>query len=226
MPVLPLPGLADALVALLPAGAIAGVSGLLCPEELAHVAPAVASRREEFRAGRLYSRRVLAQLDLPGQAIPASVSRTPQWPHGHVRQHQLQRPVCAAIAGRQIDFLGFDLDLEAGDALDDDLKAIVCTRVRTRIDLPKLLFVIKEAVHKLYWPLVQHFLDFGDLSVRLNAAPGAFTATLAPDCPDARGSRSFTRRFAGIGRSLCAVAALPNPARAGSPPLQAYTSVL
>jgi 4'-phosphopantetheinyl transferase EntD len=206
-------------------GAIAGVSGPLYAQELAYVASAVPRRRQEFCAGRVYARRALLQLSVPAQPIPASPSRAPQWPHGHVGSISHSGQVCAAIAGRQADYLGLGLDLEADDALDAELAALVCTPAELAwiregggiagIDLPKLVFVIKEAVYKLYWPLVNHFLDFGDLSVRLGAAAGTFTATLSAACPDACDSRSFDGHFTAVGRYLCAVSALPNPDRPG-----------
>ena len=62
-------------------------------------------------------------------------------------------------------------------------------------DVPKLLFVIKEAVYKLYFPLCDHFLDFQDVKVRLASCGTRFKATVDTDHPALLGSHVIIGRW-------------------------------
>ncbi len=219
------PAVMAALARLAPAGtvcaggAIDAPGAVLYAPELAALAGAVPRRRREFTAGRHYARRAMATLQLPAQAVPVLPSRAPAWPQGIVGSITHTADLCAVLLARADQFWGVGLDLEADDPLAPDLARHVCTgaelawigRAASAIDLPKLLFVIKEAVYKLYAPLTGHFLDFDDLTVHLDPQAPRFSATLAPGCPAVNGRSTFTGSYGAAGGHLFAVGALPRP---------------
>lgn len=187
------------------------------PQEATAIAHAVPARQREFVAGRSYARLAMAALSVAPQAIGVGASRAPLWPAGIVGSISHGGGLCAALVAHGHDFLGVGLDVETAAALEADLVTHVCSEVelssvpssaaRDGIDVPKLLFVIKEAVYKMYWPLAGHFLDFDDLQVDLIDSD-RFRATLSPDCPSVHGLRRFGGRYGRHQRHLFAVAAL------------------
>src|SRR5450631_1625040 len=90
---------------LFPAGVIAaelrepGSVGLLLPEEAAGLGRAVPERQQEFAAGRLCARRVLAELKIVDFAVIAQPDRQPRWPATVVGSITHTTGLCAAVAG-------------------------------------------------------------------------------------------------------------------------------
>jgi 4'-phosphopantetheinyl transferase EntD len=85
--------------------------------------------------------------------------------------------------------------LEYAAALPDGVPSLVCGPDELAshaswmlTDTANLLFVIKEAVYKLYFPICNHFLDFLDVTVRLESCGTRFTAKIAPNHPALSGS--------------------------------------
>jgi 4'-phosphopantetheinyl transferase EntD len=112
------------------------------------------------------------------------------------------------------------LDIEADAALDQELVGMICredeaaNRVfvesRFGVDLPKLLFVVKEATFKLYNVLTRAFLEFKDVAVALDFEAGLFRARLAADDkPSCLGRRELIGSFGRGGGNLFAFVHLP-----------------
>jgi len=151
-------------------------------------------RRAEFAAGRAAARVALAALGSPPQELPRRADRAPAWPAGIVGSISHCDGCCAAVVGRRAEIaaLGFDvevaqglppglMDVVFGDAERRDLEALAARLGR---DLSPVGFSAKEAFYKCWRPLVGAFLDFGEVSLRLeahDAGSGAFRVRVAGD---------------------------------------------
>lgn len=200
------------------------------PEEMAAVAHAVARRRAEFFAGRHYARQALASLGCAPHVIPMSSSRAPVWPPGFCASISHTGAWCGAIAARRSDFAGVGFDVEpnvdlpagtrAGIVAPGDDAASCAGALPAHVQVDTLIFVIKEAVYKLYWPMCEVMLDFHDVIVTLDGLRHSFVARIGAHCPAIRGSRIVTGRFGYGGGLLFAATTLPaqESAAAGVPP--------
>jgi 4'-phosphopantetheinyl transferase EntD len=206
------PGWADQLTAVLPAG-LGFAAGLIAdgcesgyPEESQAIAMAVPKRRREFLAGRHYARHALAQLGCPPCAILFDGKRLPLWPDGYIGSITHSDRVCAAIVGQVDAFRTLGIDLEPDTPLDRELLHLICrpdevvhdqTAVERGLDVPKLIFVAKEAAFKAYFLETRTFLEFHDVAITIDVASGVFVAQLANnDKPPIAGRRHFEGRFA------------------------------
>jgi 4'-phosphopantetheinyl transferase EntD len=182
---------------------------LLLEEEfsLGNVVPA---RRREFRAGRIYARQALQGLGAGGSVIPIGDNRAPVWPTGvvgsisHTISHT--RSLCVVAVGSSTEFLGLGIDIEEDSPLSCELAQLVSDAAETKgregierrlgCDLPKLLFVIKEAFYKMYFPLAGRFLAFHDVRVELDVEKHVAKAVIVPSKRAAAiDSRCFEGRF-------------------------------
>lgn len=200
-----------AIRAVAPSGAICAGGRLDVPqidlfsEEASFILRAAPKRRSEFCAGRFYARMALAELSLAPHPIPVGKSRAPIWPSDIVGSITHTDEICAVIVARQRDQVSLGLDIEDDKPLATELVSLICLsteldEIETRkshadIDLPKLFFVIKEAVYKMYYPIIGHFLDFHDLSVELDLDSSTFVAKLSSSFPAINGNRKFSGHF-------------------------------
>jgi 4'-phosphopantetheinyl transferase EntD len=176
-------------------------TGELYPDETAAIRGAVEARRREFRAGRIYARRALAKLGSRLCSIPVSSDRSPVWPDGIVGSITHTRSLCAAVVAPSSAVSSLGIDIEDDLRLDVDLAGLIATdgeRERPHdveatlgIDFVKLLFAIKEATYKAYYPVGRVMLAFGDVDVVVDCRARRFTSTIAP-------SRAPVRHVAGI----------------------------
>ena len=190
----PLAGVAEALRALLPDGVACAVrrpetcTAPPQPEEMAAIARASPSRRMEFAAGRAAARAALAQIGLPGRAIPQATDRAPVWPEGVVGSiaHCSGCCLAAAAPGARVRALG--VDVEPATPLAADLFELICTPRELaelqampqagRAIRAKLVFSAKESAFKALYPLIRHHFGFEAVEVSVNAATGRCTATI------------------------------------------------
>jgi enterobactin synthetase component D / holo-[acyl-carrier protein] synthase len=220
-------GLDDLLKSMLPhdiafaAGAIEHAGFDLFDVERVTLSGAVAKRRREFSAGRAYARAALAALACPPQPIPAAADRRPLWPGGFVGSISHCDHLCAAIVGRSAAYVGLGIDIEDDTPVEDGVRDIVCRPDEWRrvaatglsTDAAKLLFVVKEAVFKAYYPATNAFLDFHEVSVELDEHSRSFKATLvAAEKPELADSRCFVGRVDRVDEHLIAVVAIARKA--------------
>jgi 4'-phosphopantetheinyl transferase EntD len=208
---------------ILPAGAVvAGGSidfgtGFLFAEEEALTCPMSAARRHEFVAGRHYAREALRALGFAPAPIPIQLSRAPAWPQGVVGSISHSNGQCAVVVARRLHLASVGIDIEGADPLPADLVPLVC---RTRdfncrssierligADVPKLVFVLKEAFYKAYQFVAGSFLEFGDVEVTIDPALFAFEARVVNRSrPSCAGHYALGGRFGRVQDTLFAVA--------------------
>jgi 4'-phosphopantetheinyl transferase EntD len=181
--------------------------------------PAVLKRKHEFRAGRAYARAALSVLGVEPCCIPVGAQRQPVWPPGIVGSITHSDIISFAIAARSVDFRALGIDVEQDTVLDPDLIALVCRpeereraggKGTSGVDKAKLLFVIKEAVFKAYFPATGAFLEFQDVSATIDMHDQSFHAELVePSKPSLAGRRAFRGCFGHSCGHLVAIVAMP-----------------
>ena len=160
---------------------------LLYPEEAAHVAKAVATRVQEFAAGRLCARRVLAEFGVLNYPLEAAKDRQPLWPANLVGSITHTEGFGAAVAAEKQHVAALGIDSEVAGRVKAELWPCICTEgeiawLETRAPLERgvaatLIFAAKEAFYKCQYPLTAEWLNFHDVTVEVpasNAARGVF----------------------------------------------------
>ena len=187
----------------------------LFDSEMACIRDAVPERQAEFAAGRACVRQALRSVGAPPYAILTDKFRAPVWPQGVIGSISHCPGLCVAVIAHRLMGNAVGVDVETNDRLKEGVRDAVATpderhaldnlQRALRCDPLKLLFVIKEAVFKLYYPATRHFLDFQHARIRLDPETGAFEAELADSsAPSAIGLRRFSGRFGVTGGYLMA----------------------
>lgn len=194
----------------------------LFPEERALVARAVEKRRSEFTSARACARAALAQLGIPPRAVLADGRGAPLWPAGIVGSvtHCDGYRACAAAHAGQIASIGIDAEpnepLPHGLLNDvthpwerESLQALMCESPTIRWD--RLLFSMKEAVYKTWYPLAGRWLGFEDAVIAIDRRRRAFSVRLLVAGPMVRGRRLswLYGRWASCDGLLLTAATLP-----------------
>jgi 4'-phosphopantetheinyl transferase EntD len=201
--------------AVLAGGSIDPEIGFLFAEEEALARPMSANRRHEFAAGRYYAHEALHALGCPSAPIAIQPSRAPAWPQGVVGTISHSRGQCAAVVAWRSNLRSVGVDIEAVDPLPTNLVPFVCRPADLNgrfaverligVDLPKLVFVLKEAFYKAYHFMTGSFLDFVDVEVAVDPALCAFEARLVNDNrPSCGGYRVLGGRFGRVQDTLFA----------------------
>ena len=202
---------AAALAALAPRGVLTGVAAIderdveaMFPEEAAAVAGAVPSRRREFASGRVLLRSLI------GQSVPIGVApdRAPRWPVGMTGSVAHDAAAVAAAAAPVSVTAGLGVDLEAVGPMSAEEAAVVLHDGDDPVD-PRLGFVLKEAAYKAWSATGGRFLEFHEVSLRVE--PGTVLAEVVG------GEMTLSGRWAEAGGRWVALVVAPPADEAPSP---------
>lgn len=227
------------LAQLFPAGVVvevaspndAGAAGLLGPER--QYAERMAPRRvAEFAAGRAAARRALAALGVASAPLTwMHGDRDVAWPAGFVGSISHTQGLAAAVVARSgldawgAPLAGVGLDVEGAEPLGDELVPRICLpgelaslagHAAPPAGWPKVLFAVKEAAYKAWYPQARVALDFSDMQVTVDPAGrfralvlgvGEVQAALAARGVDARAG-ALLGRFTWDGAHVAAAAVL------------------
>ncbi|MCI4084558.1 4'-phosphopantetheinyl transferase superfamily protein [Streptomyces sp. MMS21 TC-5] len=164
----------------------------LYPEEEHLIRNAVPKRRLEFGTVRWCARRAMEELGLPPAPVVPGRRGVPQWAPSIVGS----MTHCAGFRGvalaRSAEFASVGVDAEPNApmpegvldsiALPRELDLIAgLERTAPGVAWDRLLFSIKEAVYKTWFPLTGQELDFTDALVSVDPGRGTFHARLLPD---------------------------------------------
>ena len=164
------------------------------------VVRAVEKRKREFRAGRHCAKRALEKSGIHNFPLLKAASREPLWPNDRVGSITHSGDQCAAAVAKKEDCRSIGIDVESASPLGEEQEKYICTKKELAIykaqnvhnvDLPKLCFSAKECIHKVYYPLNQHMLDFLDAEVEFNIPQQTFTATIIK--PEANPRHQITK---------------------------------
>lgn len=172
-------------------------------------------RQREFRAGRHCARAALAQHGHASGPLLRGEKGEPLWPDGYCGTISHSGAFCAAAVGRKPEIVALGMDIERHRNLKDGVLAKIATTAEiTRVEMllgqtgnphyDVVLFSIKEAIHKAYFPLTRHRLGFHDVDVVMDAGTETFTASIlrpATDCVAA--PPVLQGRFAVTGAYVC-----------------------
>jgi 4'-phosphopantetheinyl transferase EntD len=185
------------LRSLFPPGALvaelreAGNPAALKPAEAKHLKRAVPKRAQEFAAGRLCARLLLAEFGIEDFPIEMAEDRQPLWPQTLVGSITHTTGFCAAVLAERTRVRAVGLDSEISDSVKAELWPSICTlaEIDWLRSLPEsqqaraatLIFSAKEAFYKCQYPLTRQFLTFRDVIVEVSGwdGPGG-TYTILP----------------------------------------------
>jgi 4'-phosphopantetheinyl transferase EntD len=165
--------------------------------EQAAVGRAVARRRQEFTTGRACARLALRRLGVDPVAIPSGERGEPVWPAGVVGSITHCRGYRACAVAKADEVLAVGVDAEVHEPLPAGvLEQVAFGRERAMaadrgagVHLDRLLFSAKEAVYKVWFPLMRQWLGFEDVELAVDAQGGGFRARLLVPGPVVAGAR-------------------------------------
>ncbi|MCX5611420.1 MULTISPECIES: 4'-phosphopantetheinyl transferase [unclassified Streptomyces] len=201
----------------------------LFPEEEFLIRNAVPKRRQEFGTVRWCARRAMGALGVPPTPVVPGRRGVPQWGPSVVGS----MTHCASYRGvalaRASEFVALGIDAEPNTPLPEGvLESITLPQElrRTRelaravpeIAWDRLLFSMKEAVYKTWFPLTGQELDFTDALVTVDAEQETFRARLLPDPArlSPAGPTTFSGRWSAQDGVL--LSAIAVPAARSAPP--------
>jgi 4'-phosphopantetheinyl transferase EntD len=155
-------------------------------DEAALVSGAAPERRREFATVRCCARAALAKLGVPAAPILPGTDRAPRWPAGVVGSMTHCAGYRAAAVARSAErrALGIDAEPHAalpGEALDlvardeERERLLALGDAAPGLHWDRILFSVKEAVFKAWFPLTRRWLDFADVAATLDP-DGTFSA--------------------------------------------------
>lgn len=145
--------------------------------EATQLAHAREPRRREFATGRACAREALAALGVTRSPLPIGPGRAPVWPDRVVGSITHTKTYCAAAVATREAFLGIGIDAEISARIarnewrqlftPEETSWLAAQPVHLQPDLAMSMFCAKEAFFKCQFPLTGGWLDFTDISVRL-----------------------------------------------------------
>jgi 4'-phosphopantetheinyl transferase EntD len=154
--------------------------------EAALVADARESRRREFATGRVLARRLLDAVSVVGFELLRDDDRVPIWPSEIVGCISHTRNLCVVAVARTSVCDGIGLDVELDEPVKAGIEDRVCTPTEVgwldrgpasdRGHRGRMIFSIKEAVYKAFFPAQREPWRFQDVEVRVDLEAGEFTA--------------------------------------------------
>ncbi len=143
---------------------------------------------QEFAAGRLCARALLAEFGIFDFPIEVGDARQPLWPDALVGSITHTAGFCAAVLAEKSRLAAIGIDSEVAASVKPELWPSICTLEEilwlnslaedARVGAATLIFSAKEAFYKCQFPLTHERLSFHDARVQLpafGAAGGTFT---------------------------------------------------
>ena len=158
-----------------------GDADWLLPSEAACLGRAVASRREEFAAGRACARRALREFGVVDFPLTVAEDRRPVWPEGFVGSITHTEGYCACAVARRESLRSLGIDTERTGRVKPELWPRICGPERAWLQtLPAdqrpvaatLIFSAKEAFYKCQYLLTREYLGFDDAHVEISSWGG------------------------------------------------------
>ena len=150
------------------------------------VASAVGSRQREFSTGRVLARRLLHRMNVSDFELLRDDDRVPQWPAGIVGSISHTGGLCAVAVAAESVCRGIGVDVEPDEPVSEGIERRVCTpKEITWLDRGpaadrgrrcRMIFSVKEAVYKAFYPQLREFWEFQDVNVKLDLPAERFTA--------------------------------------------------
>lgn len=166
---------------------------------------AVASRKEEFVAGRICAVTAASKLDIQLEELPIGENREPIWPKGLVGSISHTKGIALALVDRSSSSLSVGIDVE--EIIKDEKFETIERMVASDKELAFLklfaqknkaytvLFSAKEALYKLIYPLAPVFFGFEEARLlALDLETNNFVLELISERPELE---SYKRKYSG-----------------------------
>ena len=142
----------------------------LFPEWLAvpaHLAQAVAKRKNDYLAGRWCAYQLYQHFGLPWDGLPMGESGDPVWPRGFCGSISHTRGLAIAVMSPQSEFisLGIDLEHQIADKTAKQVHSQIVhpqEQITNNLDLTRI-FSAKESIYKALNPLLNRFIGFDEV---------------------------------------------------------------
>lgn len=176
----------------------------LTPGEHLLIQKAVPGRQQEFATGRVLARRLLSEAGHDDFELLRDEDRVPIWPAGVAGSISHSKELCLAAIGSTDRYRGVGIDLEPDEPVQSGIERIVCRDaeqawleaadpeeqgLRCRI-----VFSVKEAVYKAFYPSLREFWSFQDVGVEIDLAAARFVAEVPRSTGVARVEGRVIRR--------------------------------
>ncbi|MCX4750339.1 4'-phosphopantetheinyl transferase superfamily protein [Kitasatospora sp. NBC_01287] len=204
---------------------------VLYPEEERLIRSSVAKRRDEFSTVRWCARRAMAQLGLPPAPVLPGHRGAPRWAPAVVGSLTHCTGFRGAALARDEDYASLGIDAEPNAPLPEGILSSISLpqeehwvrrllAERPEVCWDRLLFSMKEAVYKTWFPYVGRELDFGDALITTDPDSGRFRAEILLGSGErmAGDPREFYGRWLARDGLLLSAIALPAMAPAGLRP--------
>ena len=158
---------------------------------------------------------LISQLGAAVSPVCVGEMREPLWPRGFVGSITHCGSFWAAAVARSSELSGLGIDAALHRALEPAVRDLVVAcdaeeawarRTDFGVFCDVVLFSVKEAIFKTWWPARRQWLDFADVHVALNHLAGTFTANVVPAARSS--ARTVGGRFAVAGDLVLAAAVL------------------
>ncbi|MGW6983066.1 4'-phosphopantetheinyl transferase family protein [Streptomyces sp. NPDC054932] len=171
---------------------------VLFPEEEQRIATAVVKRRREFATVRHLAREALRELGLPSVPILPGPDREPLWPVDAVGSMTHCEGYRAAAICRSGALASLGIDAEPNAPLPEGVLDVVSlpeelpqlaelAMSRPDVHGDRLLFCVKEAVYKAWFPLAERWLGFEDVRISFHDGHRFTVTLLVPEPADRPG---------------------------------------
>ncbi len=163
----------------------------LVAAEEALIARAVDKRKREFRAGRHSAHSLFDRLNISCTELLKGQQREPAWPQDWVGSISHTDGFCGLVLAAKSRFQSIGFDVEQATPLKEEIFTMICRPEEldhiaalqlksgqkfASVPFDKLVFSAKESVHKTYFPLNYHTLDFLDARIEFEPEEQAFSA--------------------------------------------------
>lgn len=164
----------------------------LSPSERELIRGVVPKREFEFATGRMLAKQLLAELHYPHFELLRDHDRVPIWPRDIVGSisHTAEpgNGLCIAAIASSRHRVGLGVDVEPDLPVKAGLEASICgpleqewVRARGAPEIGRrcrVIFSVKEAVYKAFFPRIREFWGFKDVEVFVDLVDGSFRANL------------------------------------------------
>ena len=163
----------------------------LFPQEEEQIRDSVESRRREFTTVRWCARQAMAELGLPPAAVVSGRRGVPLWAPDVVGSMTHCAGFRGAALARQSRYASVGIDAEPNQRLPQGVLESIglppelvwvydLLAAAPQVRWDRLLFSLKEAVYKTWYPLTRRELDFDEALITVDPVGRGFRARISP----------------------------------------------
>ena len=154
----------------------------LFPAELGEIQNAVTKRQQEYATARCLARKAMLSLGFPEHEILNRSDRSPIWPDGMVGSLSHCDKYAIAVVAASDEILTVGCDIEPDFPLPDNITEQILLpeeidNLESKSD-DRLIFSAKEAFYKAQYQVTGTYLDFKDVTVKINHQDNSFQIKL------------------------------------------------